>query len=136
MGLYCQKLRRVYVYLQDYAKYANICKCNRVKSNKCGYILKWIFVIFPSKYCKIRAFNCDITMSFTSISHSVIGLRHYRASVKLIQVHLKPRKLHRVFTQRYLGKLKKDPSLDKLISLVLKCVKNAFYCIYILFLVF
>ena len=80
---------------------------------------------------------CDITMSFTSIiSHSVIGLRHYRASGKLIKVHLKPSKLHRVFTQRYLGKLKKDPSLDKLIGLVLKCVKNAFYCIYILFHVF
>ena len=69
---------------------------------------------------------CDITMSFTSISHSVIGLRHYRASGKLIQVHLKPRKLHRVFTQRYLGKLKNDPSLDKLIGMALKYVNNAF----------
>ena len=60
-------------------------------------------------------------MSFTSISHSVIGLRHYRASGKLIQVHRKPRTLHRVFTQRYLGKLKNDPSLDKLIGMALKC---------------
>ena len=54
-------------------------------------------------------------MSFTSIN--VIGLRHYRASGKLIQVHRKPRTLHRVFTQRYLGKLKNDPSLDKLIGM-------------------
>ena len=65
-------------------------------------------------------------MSFTSISHSVIGLRHYRASGKLIQVHRKPRTLHRVFTQRYLGKLKNDPSLDKFIGMALKCVNNAF----------
>ena len=56
----------------------------------------------------------------------MIGLKHYRASGKLIQVHLKPRKLHRVFTQRYLGKLKKDPSLVKLIGMALKWV-NAFF---------
>ena len=65
-------------------------------------------------------------MSFTSIIHSVIGLRHYRASGKLIRVHRKPRTLHRIFTQRYLGKLENGPSLDELIGMVLKCVKNAF----------
>lgn len=63
-------------------------------------------------------------MSFTSISHSVIGLRHYRASGKLIQVHRKPRTNHRVFTQRYLGKLKNDPSLDKLIGMRLYFALN------------
>ena len=58
-------------------------------------------------------------MSFTSISHSVIGLRHFRASGKLIKVHLKPRALHRIYLKNY-------PSLDKLIGMVLKFVKNAF----------